>query len=77
MRRETVVVLRPCRRYQWLGKERQDTQDEQRASECMPCFVYSLREEQRAYEQRKMREWKRDSGDLSWWVRECEIRHMA
>lgn len=54
MRRETVVVLRPCRGHQWLGDERQDTQDEQRARECMPCFMYSLREEQRAYEQRKM-----------------------
>src|ERR1700679_3786134 len=51
-----------------VRKERQYTQDEQCARECMPCFVYSLREEQRAYEQRKMREWKRDSGDLSKWV---------
>jgi hypothetical protein len=68
MHRETVVVLRPYQRHQWLWKGRQDKQDEQRARECMPCFMYSLREEQRAYEQRKMREWKRDSGDLSWWV---------
>jgi hypothetical protein len=50
MRRETVAVLRPCRRHQWLEEERQDTRDEQCGCKRMPCFMYSLREEQRTYE---------------------------